>query len=335
MIVGALLGATVAYRWLAPSATPPQTSIKVERFLMGTRWIIEVVPDDRTNVETARQLVDAAFDEVARVESVMSEWMPESPISAINAAAGREAVEVPGELADIIRRSLQISERSRGAFDITWRGLGRLWPVQDENFSPPSDAEIQAALHRVGYRKVQVEGNRVHLIEAGMAIGLGGIAKGYGVDRAADVLRAGGCANFFIDGGGDVLVSGSKHGKPWRVGIQHPRKARGELLAVVEADSGAVVSSGDYERFREVDGVRYHHIIDLRTGRPARKCQAVTIIAPSAERADALATAVFVLGPEEGLELIRQEPGADALVVDHAGRIWTTEGFTRRAEILR
>ena len=148
-----------------------------------------------------------------------------------------------------------------------------------------------------------------------MAIGLGGIAKGYAIDRAGLKIRQAGISNFLVDGGGDILAVGMVNGRPWLVGIRDPRGDRSDLIKKLSVSGGAVVTSGDYERFNIVDGRRYHHIIDPRTGFPADKCRSVTVFAPEAERADVLATAVFVLGPEEGLKLIKQAGDAETLIV--------------------
>jgi thiamine biosynthesis lipoprotein len=173
----------------------------------------------------------------------------------------------------------------------------------------------------------------VGLPEPGRAIGLGGIAKGYAVDRAAAVLRSAGFLNFYIDGGGDVLVSGRRGPRPWHVGVRNPRGGRNAILAVLSLEEGAVVTSGDYERYREIDGVRYHHIIDPRTGWPARESIAVTVYAPSAEAADALATAAFVLGPEAGSALIEDTPDTEALFVGAGGQVHVTSGWARLAGV--
>lgn len=325
MILGVLGGRQFFLRF-GQSSTEPELHI-LQRELMGTRWIIQVAPTNQMSAATIRRSIEAAFDEVARVESVMSEWRADSPISAVNAQAGKASVEVPDELRDLILRGKKISEISQGAFDITWKGLGDIWNFRDQLFSPPDEEQLLSALHRVDYRKISVEQNRVGLESSEMSIGLGGIAKGYGVDRAYGVLRDAGLFNFYIDGGGDISVSGLKHGRPWRVAIRHPRKAPTDFLAVAEMSNAAIVTSGDYENFRWVDGRRYHHILDPRTGMPATGCQSVTVVAPLAESADALATAAFVLGPEEGLNLIRQHAETEALMVDASGKVHMTDGF--------
>lgn len=296
------------------------------RWLMGTRWVIQVLPGPERDAHQVARVVRSALDEVARIEAVMSEWQPDSPISAVNRSAGQPPRAVPRELFDLVRRAVALSARSGGAFDVTWKGMGELWDLRAEPFTPPTAEAIAAARGRVDYRKVVFTEGRLGLAAPGMAIGLGGIAKGYAIDRASAVLRAAGLLNHYIDGGGDIRVQGTRGGRPWRVGIRHPRGGPLDLLTVVESSGGAVVTSGDYERFRELDGVRYHHIIDPRTGRPASKCRAVTVVHPQAETADALATAVFVLGPREGLAFARRE-GAEALVVDAQGKVHRSEGF--------
>jgi thiamine biosynthesis lipoprotein len=167
----------------------------------------------------------------------------------------------------------------------------------------------------------------VQLQRRGMAINLGGIGKGHGVDRAGEVLQSRGVENFIIGGGGDLLVRGSKGGTPWRLGIQHPRR-RGQLMGYLSLESnGAVVTSGDYERFVEIDGRRYHHIVDPRTGRPARGCVGVTLTAPNATQADAMATAVFVMGPIDGMELVEQTDGVEAVIIDDQLRMTISPGL--------
>jgi thiamine biosynthesis lipoprotein len=296
-------------------------SVRVERYLMGTRWSIEVrVPEERQ--AAAFDAIGDAFDEVARVEAVMSEWRPDSPISRVNAGAGQgQPVAAPEELVAIVARGIAIGRATDGAFDITWRGLGDLWRFDGEGQMPPATDAVAAALVRVGYERVRIAVGGIELPDAGMALGLGGIAKGYGIDRAGAVLRQAGYRDFYVDGGGDVLASASDAERPWRVGIRDPRGGASELIGTVVLRDGAVVTSGDYERFVEVDGVRYHHIIDARTGWPARGCQSVTVVAPTAERADALATALFVMGPEAAERFVAETGDVEALVVDAEGTV--------------
>jgi thiamine biosynthesis lipoprotein len=239
-------------------------------------------------------------------------------------------VEVPAELVAILKRAQGYSAESGGAFDVTWRGMGRLWRF-DDAFRVPDPGEVEQARRRVDYRQLEIRGNLVRLAQRGMAIGLGGIAKGYAVDRASEVLSRAGFPNHLVAGAGDIRVGGTRGGRPWSLGVQDPRRERGTILGRVLLSGGAISTSGDYERFRIQNGVRYHHLIDPRTGYPAAKSMAVTVLAPSSEQADALATAIFVLGPAEGLELARRA-GVDALVIDPAGKWHPTDGFRRRFE---
>ena len=329
LLVGVAIVAVALFAQLYFSHSDSQpVVVRQDRILMGTVWSLQVVPSGQPH-DATEQALDQAFAEVSRIDRLMSEWKPESPLSAINAAAGTGGIEVPAELVDIIRRGIRYGDLTDGAFDITWLGMGKLWHF-DQAFTPPSESQVMEARSRVDYRKIRIDGNHVS-IPAGWKIGLGGIAKGYAIDRAADKLREAGFRNFLVNGGGDVLVVGRKGKHDWTVGVRDPRGGPQDLVARVRAN-GAVVTSGDYERFRIVDGVRYHHIIDPRTGRPARLCRSVTIVADQAERADVLATSVFVLGPTRGLQLVSTLPHVEAFIIDSSGKRWMSEGFQRIAE---
>ena len=314
---------------VGPVSLQPGASgfVKVERSLMGTQWGIEVVDHGRT--EEARLAIDHAYAELTRIDNLMSEWKPESPISQVDAAAGKHAVEVPAELREILQRSIHYSEITGGTFDVTWRGMGNIWHF-DDTFLVPSSAVVAKARKNINYRAIHIDGNSVYL-PAGVNIGLGGIAKGYAVDRAAGVLAQAGFMDSMVDGGGDVLLSGTKNGQPWHLGIQDPRRPHGEVLGVVGVSNMAVATSGDYERFRIVNGVRYHHIIDPRTGWPATASISVSVMAKSAEQGVVLDKGIFMLGPEKGLALARSQ-GVEAMVVDPAQKQYFTEGFRRAFE---
>lgn len=293
---------------------------------MGTPFGLLIAGD--VPAEQARAAADAAFAEIARVEAFASEWRPDSAISRINAAAP-QAVAVSAETRALLQRALVLARQSDGAFDPSWAALRGVWRFGSDDGRPPKlplKSALDAARAKVDHRKVLVEGETVRLAEAGMALGLGGIAKGYAIDRAAAVLRARGVDRFIVDGGGDLYVAGEKApGVEWTVGIRHPRKAG--LLAELPVKDAAVVSSGDYERFFDLGGRRYHHIIDLRTGLPADRSVAVTVRAPEATLADALATAVFVLGPKAGLALAARHPGVDVAVLAPDGTVHATAGL--------
>jgi thiamine biosynthesis lipoprotein len=319
----ALIGGLLALRYVSASsrATPGQI-LTVQRPLMGTVWNIEVV--DHGRPDPARAAIDKAYTELERIDALMSEWKPESPISQVNAAAGKHPVEVPAELRELLERSIRYSAITSGTFDVTWRGMGNLWHF-DDTFRPPTREAVEAARKRVNYRAIQITGNRIFL-PAGMNIGLGGIAKGYAVDRASLVLARAGFTDSLVDGGGDVMASGTRLGEPWRIGIQDPRQPRGVILGTMQVSNRALVTSGDYERFRIVDGVRYHHIIDPRTGYPASASISVSILSRTAEEGVVLAKGVFILGPEQGMALARRE-GIEALLIDPQQKRYFTPGF--------
>ncbi len=322
-IAGGLLGLRLGSARLHPATTSGM--FREQRSLMGTVWNIEV-PENGRPAEEARKAVAAAYQELVRIDALMSEWRPDSPISQVDAAAGDHAVEVPAELRQLIERSIGYSEKTQGTFDVTWRGMGRIWHF-DDTFAVPAAESVARARKNIDYRKIRIEGNRVYLPK-NMSIGLGGVAKGYAVDRAAAVLAAKGFRDSLVDGGGDVLASGRRYGQRWRLGVQDPRGAHGELLGAVEVSDAAVVTSGDYERFRVVDGVRYHHIIDPRTGWPARASIAVTVMAKSAEVGVALEKGVFILGPVEGMDLARAA-GLEVMEIDAGNRRHCSAGFAR------
>jgi thiamine biosynthesis lipoprotein len=311
-----LLGLLLAAGWwrLRPEPGPLQET----RLLMGTTVTIEAdgLPRDRLDAATS-----AAFAEIARIEALMSPHLPDSDVARLSAAA-REA-EVAPETAAVIARGLEIARRSGGAFDLTLGRLKALWGIETEAPRLPAPAEIAAALEGTGPEALTVTGTRVSKRAPQLAIDLGGIAKGYAVDRALAVLREHGVASAAVNAGGDIALLGSKQGRPWRIGLQHPRRA-GEVLTTIATTDRAVVTSGDYERYFEQGGRRYHHLFDPQNGYPADRCQSVTVLAPTAMLADALATALFVLGPERGLALLRDYPAVDALVVAADGRLHAT-----------
>ncbi|MFT5198639.1 MAG: thiamine biosynthesis lipoprotein, partial [Planctomycetota bacterium] len=251
----------------------------------------------------------------------------DSPLNRLNAQAGKGFVEVPEELALLVARSLVVAEVTRGAFDPTFASVGKLWDFKADPPKLPSDEEIAQALQEVGFRKVKVDLDKHRIsLPAGTRLGLGGIAKGYGVDRAMAVLLEHGVENGIVNAGGDLKALGTKFGKPWKIAITHPRKGN-KPIAVIPLSNICLVTSGDYERFFVVQGKRYHHILDPRTGRPATGCISATVLAPDAAFADALATAMVVLGPVEGLKIIESLPRVEAMMVDLEGVVSSSNGL--------
>ncbi len=314
--------------WLTGALVHGGTGEDVERKrsfgAMGTDVQVTAIGPDASRLDRA---IDAAIVELRRVEDVMTSWR-DSPLTRLNAKAGAGSVSVPAELAQIIARATELGRVTDGAFDPTFASVGALWRFKDRtNPAVPDEAAIAAALEHVDYRKVQVDPSALTVtLPAGTRIGLGGIAKGYGVDRAMRVLRDHGVRHGIVNAGGDMKVLGTRGGKPWEIAIKHPRD-RDRAIAVLRVSNTCVVTSGDYERFFEKDGRRYHHIIDPRTGKPSTGCMSATVVAPSAELADALATAICVLGPEKGLRLAKRFRRVEAIAIDMRGEVRASEGL--------
>ena len=295
---------------------------------MGTDLELRVIGSD---VELLDQALVDAEKELRRVEDLMTDWRP-SPLETLNDAAGQGPQVVEKELFLLIQRGVRIGELTGGAFDITYAGAGQLWDFKADPPKLPSDVEIEAALARVGYAKLVLDEAALTVdLPAGMRIGLGGIAKGYGVDRAMALFMKRGIENAIVNAGGDLKALGRKFDKVWEIAIRHPRD-RERVLAMLPVSNVCVVTSGDYERFFELGGKRYHHILDPRTGRPSTGCMSATVTAPDAAFADALATAVCVLGPEKGLELIEALDRVEALVVGMDGAVTLSTGLAGPAK---
>jgi len=307
---------------LAPAAG--DVTVRQEKH-MGTYVTITVAGKESKEVLAA---IDAGFAEVKRLENVLSEWRPESEISEVNRQAGKKAVKVGAELFHVFTMARQVSEKSGGAFDVTFAALGGLWDYKAKNPRVPDKREIEKRARLVDYRQLILNpaDRSVMLKNPGMRTGLGGIAKGYVVDRVSAVLKQEGCPNHLVIAGGDLYAAGTRGDRKWRIGIRDP-KNRG-LYAAVEVENQGVATSGNYEKFFYQDGVRYHHILDPRTGWPARGTASVTVIAKTAAAADAWATALFVLGPEKALKLAVKE-GLELFVFDEAYRTSSTPGMQK------
>jgi thiamine biosynthesis lipoprotein len=307
---------------VAEASTGPFT-LQESRPLAGTLFTIEVVTH---HPDRARQAVDAAFAEAERLEAVVSEWQDDSEISRINRTPNGRPVSLSAELFGVISRALWFAEQTDGAFDPSYAGCASRWSIPERRI--PDVVELAECQAGAGFRSIRMDAltPAVSLEAPGMRIGLGGIGKGYRVDRAAEVLEAHGLTSYAVNGGGDIRVSaGELHG-PWEIEIIHPRDTQ-RTMGRLSLEHGAVATSGDTSWFFEQDGERYHHIFDPRTGKPARESIAVTVITERAIDADALATGLFVLGPEAGLALLEQLPGYEALLVDPELKIHRSAGF--------
>jgi thiamine biosynthesis lipoprotein len=293
---------------------------------MGTDVVLTAYTSDDPRAGAA---FASAFSEIQRLERLMTDWewpgQPPSDVLRVNAAAGRQAVRVSDETFDVIVMSLDMSRRSAGAFDITYAAMRGLWKFDEdlEKKIPPA-AEIARRRRLIGWRDVILDqaAKTVKLRRPGMRIGLGGIAKGYAVDRASAVLRARGLTDFMVQAGGDLFVSGQKGTANWMVGVRDPRGGPRDVIAKMPIKDHAFSTAGDYERTFVLRGKRYHHIIDPKTGYPATASRGVTILAPNAFLADALDDAVFILGAKKGLALCAEFADTAAVVVDAHNKVW-------------
>ncbi|MDO8427293.1 MAG: FAD:protein FMN transferase [Deltaproteobacteria bacterium] len=299
-------------------------SITYTRNLMGTIVQITLMRGERARFDAAS---DAAFDEIKRLEALFSSYMPESDVSRISREAGLRPVKVSPEVTEVAGKAIGVADISGGAFDPTVGALSKVWGPSGEKGYVPSKEEVGRLLPLVGYKEMEIDkaSSTIFLRKKGMALNLGGIAKGYIIDKAAQVLKANGVERGIIHAGGDMVVFQEDEERQFIIGIQHPREKK--LLGEAHLYNGAVATSGDYERFFIKDGVRYHHILDPKTGFPATRSIAVTIIAKDPAIADGLSTAVFVLGPKEGMGLIGKIDGAEGAITGADGKVTVSKGF--------
>jgi thiamine biosynthesis lipoprotein len=294
----------------------------------------EVMASHFTVLLPAKHLnaAEEVFEIFRDVDARMNEWRPDSPLSEVNAAAGKEPVYVDDDLRALLRRGLEIGALTDGAFDVTWAALWGLWDFKAETPRLPDVAEVASRAARVDYRRVRIDNTAgtVHLLQPGAMLGLGGIAKGYALDLAARALREAGVESFLISGGGQMMAAGMRDGRPWRIGIRDPRGATDDYFAYVDVVDASTSTSGDYESFFVVDGVRYHHILDPRTGMPARPpdpLRSATVVSADATLADALSTALIVLGKSRALDLVEELAGVEAVLVDADARVHVSSGL--------
>ena len=337
MIALAVLAAALAVDLLPDPAPPPTATGPAPRVLartygvMGTEATFSIWTADEAKADRA---FGAAYDEIKRIEVLMTDWerpgQPESDVVRINKAAGKSAVKVSPETMAVIEKSLEMSRRSEGAFDITYAAMRGLWKFDEEmDRKLPDPAEIAKRKKLINWRDVIVDkkAGTVKLRRAGMRLGLGGIAKGYAVDHCADVLRGEGFNDFMVQAGGDLFVSGRKGRVNWMVGVRDPRGGPTSVIAKMPIENQAFSTAGDYERGFVLGGRRYHHIIDPKTGYPATASRGVTILAPDAFTAAALDDAVFILGPKKGLALADSTPGCAAVIVDAKNQVWVSKSL--------
>ncbi|NUN16195.1 MAG: FAD:protein FMN transferase [Myxococcales bacterium] len=295
---------------------------------MGTLVEISIWHPDQAAAQSA---VDAAYGEIHRLERRLSEWLDTSDISIINNNAAAGPVSVGDDTLVVLKAAIRVGDASGGAFDVTWATLSQLWDFSAVEPRVPTPSEIAEKLPMIDYRNVTLDLERktVFFQKPGIRLGLGGIAKGYAVDRAANLLYSSGFSSFMINAGGDINARGRHGDQPWKIGLQHPRKKRGEVFAYVFLTADTLVTSSDYERWFVQDGKRYHHIIDPKTGFPTTKTASVTVVGQNGTLADAAATAAMVLGPEKGSKMLAKL-GLDGVFVKENGHIVVTPGLKKR-----
>ncbi len=316
------------------------TRVSLEDKAMGTHLVLAAFTTPELDEAILRPKLEKALAEIRRLEGLMTTWRDDSEISRINAAAGKAPVVVGAETLAVIQKSIWMSTRSEGVFDITFEAMHGVWKFdQDHDEKIPAAAAVEGARKLIDYRKIKVDRDKssVMLEQAGMRMSLGGIAKGYAVDAAARVLEAERLPSYFVQAGGDLYVKGRKpDGAPWRVGVRDPRgKDATDYFAMLEVEDHAFSTAGDYERGFVKDGKRYHHILDPRTGYPATASRSVTIWAKDAFTADAIDDAVFILGAKKGLELVESIEDCGAVIVDAQNKVWISRRLKDKLRVLR
>ncbi len=342
-IVGALLWGwllhepapveTVASEGAAPRVVPKRAlaekadgTVRRDVVLMGTAFVLVV----DAPVEAATPAIDAAIARLEALDLAISSWRPGSEVSAINARAGGEPVEVGDDTWALLERAQALHTATDGALDVTIGPVWDLWPFRDATKPIPGRKALDEAMALTGVREIELrehEGRRTaRLARAGMRLNLGAIGKGYAARLAMDVLASHGIERAAVSAGGDLLLRGRKQSGPWVVAVEHPRWPGRALERFVAGDI-AVASSGVSQRRIERDGKSYGHILDPRTGAPARGSLSVTVLTADPVDADAFATSVFVMGPDAGMAWVEARPGVEALVVDEAGRVHRSSGW--------
>jgi len=316
---------------------------KESRYALGPVEVtIQVVAPSE---QKAKKAINEAFAAIAQVNNLLSSYVASSEVSRLNRSGGREC-HISGQTAAVLRRALEISDLTGGAFDITAGPLIKLWkkPIKAAEHlrtgqpgpqpKLPGKNAVAAARKLIGYKRLTVRPNSAKFDAPGMSVDLGGIAKGYAVDKAIEALRANGIRAALVDAGGDGYALGTRpDGTPWRIAVQKPDDETGERLpGILRLANTAYATSGDYEQYAEIDGVRYAHIVDPRTGQAARVAASVTVIAPDCTTADALATGISVLGPKDGVAVAKKLKGVECMVVTREGaklKTTTSPGFKK------
>ena len=293
---------------------------------MGSDFELTLIAED---AQSGKQFLAEGIAEIERIERLISSWDPASETSKVNRMAGVAPVKVSDELFELVQRAKAISRLTDGAFDVTYASVDPIWSFKGETITPPDSSVIAASVAKIGYQKVFLNPSdkSIFLPDKGMRIGFGAIGKGYAADKVKSLLKAKGVSGGIVNASGDLSAWGVQpDGQPWQVGLVNP-KNKNKVFAWFPINDRAVVTSGDYERYLLMDGKRFGHIINPKTGYPAQGVISCTVFAPKAELADALATALFVLGIENGLYFVNQLPEIDAILIDDEGKLHASKNI--------
>lgn len=296
---------------------------KASHAVMGTAINVELWHEDAI---AAQKNIERVINEMHRIDRLMSPYKQDSELSLINKLATKQPVKISTELFNLIKRSIEVSEISNGAFDITFASIGYLYDYRKKLL--PSQSEINSKLKTINYKNIILDekNQTFYFTQPGMRIDLGGIAKGHAVDNAINILQKHGITQAMVSAGGDTRIIGDKQGRPWLVGIRAPRD-KNKSAVVLPLSQTAISTSGDYERYFIKDGVRHHHIISPRTGDSVHELRSVSILTRDSTTADALSTTVFILGLKEGMKLVSSLPDTEAIIIDNKGKMFYSSGL--------
>lgn len=294
--------------------------------MLGSPFEISVVSKDTIQ---GNYFIDKAVAEVKRIENLISDWIPTTQISEVNKNAGINPVKVDDEVFQLVTRANKISKLTNGAFDISYASMDKIWKFDGSMKEMPTKEAIKNSVEKIGYEKIIMNDSAktIFLEQKGMKLGLGGIGQGYIADKVKALLKNEGCQSGIVNVSGDINTWGKQiDGKPWTIGIVNPMN-KNKVFATFPLEDNAVETSGSYEKFVMFNGIRYSHIIDPRTGYPATGIVSVSVFSKQTEIADALATGIFVLGIDVGLDLVNQLKGIECIIVDDKGKIHTSKGI--------
>jgi len=303
-----------------------QVTHKRKLYMLGSPFEMTVVAKDTIQ---GNIYIDKAVAEVKRIENLISDWIPTTQISQVSKNAGIQPVKVDKEVYDLVERAIKVSQLTSGAFDISYASMDKIWKFDGSMKEMPTPEAIKQSVARIGYQKIVLDAKAqtIFLKEKGMKLGLGGIGQGYIADKIKELLLSKGCTSGIVNVSGDINAWGYQTtGKPWTVAIVNPMN-KSKVFATFPLENSAVETSGSYEKYVVFDGKRYSHIIDPRTGYPAQGVISVSVFAKQTEIADALATGIFVLGVEVGLDLVNQLKGIGCIIVDDKGEIHTSKNI--------